>query len=267
MLNTLHKYTLPIVCLALMIAGLISGGCGKKTSPAKPAKPKPPQIVIFPGLPQYPGSTLVEGTKDEERAVYTTAAEPEAVFTYYKTELETRNPVKPRDEEFRTEKRRRCTRRWNVFEKPEGLFIVKGRRALLVNVAEGRIVFERKEADRVWAAVAQLSDRDYLKIVLRFAQRLHTFEGTPEERVAFIEEGGLKLGASLERLRQLTPIHSLALIVYLNEHPEFKEKGIPAFLKDLEFWESLEASTGPDCEDPLEITPEELAAFKKNWSI
>ncbi len=211
----------------------------------KNRKPEPESkhVKYLPDIPVFPGAKL-NSESTEEAIWYEADASEKEVFSFYKDKLSKAG--------------------WKCCPTKFSMYFIKGDKAFELSMpsGEGDLQYSPLPPKRAIAEGVMLKKDDYIAKVLTFAEKLLPYsqkviklskelESQPsqenlekmdearEELDKVTEEIGPEVGATLSRLKEFNKDYSLDLMDYLLKHPGLKEKGIPAFLGKLEYWDAL----------------------------
>ncbi|MGA1823829.1 MAG: hypothetical protein ACMUIP_04125 [bacterium] len=228
-------------------------------------------IQFFPRIPAYPDATLVHADESEKTVIYQSDADRIDVFSFYRRELEKRNP--PRKKHFGqsliTAKQMHCNVRWHCFECKDVLYIIKDQMALTLRVSDGSITYRGIDRNQAWAETCILDKKNYFKKVYTFARKVRDSYSTPEQEREELEKIGLLLYCTFERLQEYTRIYALDLMKHLQDNPKWKRKGLIPFLAKIGYWEYLTEAV----KNYININTKhdnkfiiQYEIFKKEWS-
>jgi len=228
-------------------------------------EPEPKQVKYLPDIPVFPGAKLNPGSS-EEAIWYEADASEKEVFSFYKDKLSKAG--------------------WNCCPTKFSMYFIKGDKAFELSMpsGEGEIQYSPLPPKRAIAESVMLKKDDYIAKVLAFADKmlpysqkviklskeveshpsqenLEKMEEAREELDKVTEEIGPEVGVTLSRLKEFNKDYSLELMDYILKHPGLKEKGIPAFLGKLEYWDAL----GSALEDYASKNPKQAETLMKRY--
>ncbi|MGA1871195.1 MAG: hypothetical protein ACMUJM_21905 [bacterium] len=228
-------------------------------------------IQFFRRIPAYPDATIVHADESEKTVIYKSDADVTDVFSFYRTELERRNPPRKKHygQSLMRAKQMHCNVRWHCFEYKDVLYIIKDQMALTVRVSDGFITYRGIDRKQAWAETCILDKKNYFKKVYAFARRLRDSYSTPDQEREELKKIGLLLYCTFERLQEYTRIYALDLMKHLQDNPKWKRKGLIPFLVKIGYWECLAEAVRNHInintnQDNKFIIQYEV--FKKEWS-
>jgi hypothetical protein len=233
----------------------------------KDRKPEPEAqyVKYLPDIPVLPGSKLnPESTK--EVIWYETKASEKEAFSFYKDKLSKDG--------------------WKCYSTEFSLYFIKGDKAFELSMpsGEGELQYRPLPPKRAISESVMLKKDDYIAKVVIFAEKLLPYsqkvivlskevesrpsqenlekmEEAREELDTVTDEIAPEVGVTLSRLQDFNKNYALELMDYLLKNPGLKERGIPAFLGRLEYWDAL----GSAVEDYASKNPKQAEMLMKRY--
>jgi len=201
-------------------------------------------VEHLPGVPVLPGSQY-DPESTEQTIWYTTDLGEEEALSFYRSKLTDAG--------------------WTCNPTEFSLYFIKGDRAFELSMPGGEspLQYRTLSAETAVCESVVLSEDEYIAKVVLFSEKLFPYhqaiaasmsdyQSNPcDQTMGAVDEAEAKLeravidvapvvGVSLMRLTDFTDEHAIALMRYLVDHPDLKNRGVPTFLSgQLGYWDVL----------------------------